>query len=397
MSESTETESTESKEPRVVSEVEQRATVVVGGLVLILGLIGLALSFRAVSNEFRPEFGLASWAIPVGADVGIFAFSGLSILFALRNIPVRWVRFVPMALTAATVWFNIASATNWTARGAHALMPTLWVLAVEVCDGAIRHQMNLIKGKQMDKIRKARWLLSPVSTFRLWRRMRLEEITSFKRVLALDAARAVVIGRMRLLYGRGWRSKAPLQERIALRLQGRGSAGVPEALQRHQDTANLLAGSAVPEAPEAVTESAPEALPEVLPVVEEIAAQPATAPIPPARRNTASPNAGKRQVPGAGRIRRSASGSAPGDDAELTEGQLADAAEEMERAALEASEDRKGTSYRAVADTHHVGYPKAKTALDTARERIAREQAQPAIETTPLHLVERVNGEAVAA
>jgi hypothetical protein len=377
-------ESTDSSQPRKVGEVEQRATIVVGALVLILGLIGLALSFRAVSNEFRPEFGYASWAIPVGADVGIFAFSGLSILFALRDIPVRWVRFVPMALTGATVWFNVASATTWTARGAHALMPVLWVLAVEVCDGAIRHQMKLVKGKRMDKIRRSRWLLSPASTFRLWRRMRLDEITSFQKALDRDAARAAVTGRLRLHHGRMWRTKAPLAERIALRLQGRDPAGVSVSLQHHQDTASLLAGSVNQDAPEAVAETLPDALPEAAPVAEEIPAQPATAPLPealpapvaPARRSPASPASGKRQTAGVGSVRR--------DAPKRTESELVDMAEALEREALEASGGKRKASYRAAQEALSVRYADAKAALDAARERIA----QTAIDTEPIvHLV----------
>src|SRR5207248_10623427 len=87
-------------------------------------------------------------------------------------------------------------------------------------------------------------LLRPVATWRLWRAMRIHEIRTYAAALDRDAARAAVVGRLRLHHGRMWRGKAPLAERIALRLQGRDPAGVASILTDHADTAALLAAPA---------------------------------------------------------------------------------------------------------------------------------------------------------
>jgi hypothetical protein len=59
-----------------------------------------------------------------------------------------------------------------------------------------------------------------------------------------------------------------------------------------------------------------------------------------------------------------------------TDAELADLAEHAERAALAASGGASGLSYRAAQAALHVSYPKAKLALDTARERIAAKPLQ---------------------
>jgi len=95
--------------------------------------------------------------------------------------------------------------------------------------------------------------------------MRVHQITTYSAALDRDAARAAVVGRLRLNHGRAWRSTAPLAERIALRLQGRDPAGVAEVLRAHQDTAALLAGTGAEPAEAAVPEAPAQAVPEPLP------------------------------------------------------------------------------------------------------------------------------------
>jgi hypothetical protein len=89
--------------------------------------------------------------------------------------------------------------------------------------------------------------MRPFATWRIWRQMRIHEVRTYAGALDRDAARAAVIGRLRLHHGRMWRSKAPLAERIALRIQGRDPAGVAAILSDHAETAALLA------APTAIT------------------------------------------------------------------------------------------------------------------------------------------------
>ena len=103
------------------------ATVAV--LAAVLGLIGFANSFTAVAAAARPSFGPLAPTVPLGIDLGIAVFAALDIMLARLDMRPRWVPAVPWALTAATVWLNIAGQHTWFARIAHAVLPALWVVA----------------------------------------------------------------------------------------------------------------------------------------------------------------------------------------------------------------------------------------------------------------------------
>ncbi|WP_324614233.1 DUF2637 domain-containing protein, partial [Streptomyces kebangsaanensis] len=79
----------------------------------------------------------------------------------------------------------------------------------------------------MDSVRTARWLLDPVATFRLWRRMKLWELRSYDEVIGLERQRRVERARLRARYGRRWRSKAPVEAVMALRLTRYGRPLTP--------------------------------------------------------------------------------------------------------------------------------------------------------------------------
>jgi Protein of unknown function (DUF2637) len=273
--------------PRAVpADALHAASAVVGVLIMALGALGLGMSYLAVSDYFRPSFGVWSWCVPIGTDIAIVAFSAGAILFALYGIPIRWIRVVPWSLTAATVWFNAADAHTWPERGAHALMPALWVLAVEVCDTAIRYRMDLVDGTRMDRIRRSRWLLAPISTARLWRRMVLWEENSYTVAIGREHERGASVALLRQWYGRGWRvaGRAPRAERLAVRLQGVTAEPVAELLERSK--AGVLAAAAAvrrpaPQAPQAPPEApaiepAAAAGPVVYPAAERIVLGPRT-------------------------------------------------------------------------------------------------------------------------
>jgi hypothetical protein len=70
----------------------------------------------------------------------------------------------------------------------------------------------------MDKIRASRWLLAFPSTFALWRRMTLWEITSYSDALARERERQLARAELRERHGRLWRSKTPRPERVLMKL-----------------------------------------------------------------------------------------------------------------------------------------------------------------------------------
>jgi hypothetical protein len=167
--------------------------------------VGDYMSFRnlmryAERHDFNP-----GWGLPIGLDAGIPA---LLLLDSLR--PSRFLRMAAWALSAGTVVANAAVTPDqsWIARGLHGIMPALAIIWYE----AVRRlNRSAADESKMDKIRLARWLVSPVRTTRLRVRMIRWEVTSYAEALRLESAillaRAVLVAE----YGqRVWKRTRPL-------------------------------------------------------------------------------------------------------------------------------------------------------------------------------------------
>lgn len=204
---------------RELSEREYTAVAVVAALVAVLGLLGFVNSFAGVAAAARPSFGALAFTVPIGIDVGIAVFAALDITLARLDMRMRWLRLVPWALTAATVYLNVARQHDGFGMVAHAVLPCLWVLAVEIAAHVIRVRAQLVAGARMDAIRRSRWLLAPLATARLWRRMVLWEIRSYPDALARERDRLLARTALQDRYGRlAWRWKAPRRQRALYRL-----------------------------------------------------------------------------------------------------------------------------------------------------------------------------------
>ncbi|HEY8455760.1 MAG TPA: DUF2637 domain-containing protein [Actinopolymorphaceae bacterium] len=198
----------------------RRGAIVTGMLTLALGVLGFVNSFRAVAEAAEPMFGPLAPTVPIGIDVGIAVFTGLDLVLAKLNMRPVWLRVVPWSLVAATIYLNVEGQDTWFGRVSHAVLPALWVVAVEVATHAIRTHARLVSTKpRMDRIRFSRWVLSPVATALLWRRMVLWEIRSYPDALARERDRILARTRLQDTYGRiAWRWKAPRRERALYRL-----------------------------------------------------------------------------------------------------------------------------------------------------------------------------------
>ncbi|WP_234043342.1 DUF2637 domain-containing protein [Streptomyces marianii] len=193
--------------------------VVVGGAVVIAG-IGFAGSYAAVRDlAIRKGFGTFAHVFPLGVDVGILVLLALDLLLTWLRMPFPILRQTAWLLTGATIAFNGAAAwPDPLGVGMHAVIPILFVVTVEAARHAIGQLARITAGRHMEPIRLVRWLLSPVPTFRLWRRMKLWELRSYDRVLALEQERLVYQARLRTRFGRAWRRRAPVEARLPLRL-----------------------------------------------------------------------------------------------------------------------------------------------------------------------------------
>ncbi|MEU1350634.1 DUF2637 domain-containing protein [Streptomyces sp. NPDC005795] len=238
---------------------------VVAGAVLIAA-IGFAGSYAAVRELAEQKgFGGFSVVFPIGIDAGICVLLALDLLLTWLRIPFPLLRQTAWLLTAATIAFNGAAAwPDPLGTGMHAVIPVLFVVSVEAARHAVGRIADITADKHMEGVRLTRWLLSPVPTFRLWRRMKLWELRSYEQVIKLEQDRLIYQARLQARYGRSWRRKAPVESLMPLRL---AKYGVPLA---ETGPAGLAAAGIEP----ALLPPAPGQASAAVPVAVETAAQP---------------------------------------------------------------------------------------------------------------------------
>lgn len=192
----------------------------IGAVVFGVGVggVGLALSFDTVSAAGAAWGFKTPQMLPLAIDLAIPVFTIVNLLLVRMDIPLSWVRFVPWALTGVTCWLNIAAGTSLSAKIAHGTMPLLWVALSEVAAHVYAARIGAVTGRRMEKIRRSRWLLAPVSTFVLWRRMTLWEVTSYRDALARERERQLARADLRTEHGWRWRSRTERRTRVLLKL-----------------------------------------------------------------------------------------------------------------------------------------------------------------------------------
>ncbi|WP_425315295.1 DUF2637 domain-containing protein [Streptomyces viridochromogenes] len=253
--------------------------VVVFGAVIIAG-IGFAGSYAAVRElAVRKGFGNFAYVFPIGIDAGICVLLALDLLLTWIRIPFPLLRQTAWLLTVATIAFNGAAAwPDPLGVGMHAVIPVLFVVAVEAARHAIGRIADITADKHMEGVRLTRWILSPVPTFLLWRRMKLWELRSYEQVIKLEQERLVYQARLRSRFGRAWRRKAPVESLMPLRL---ARYGVPLA---ETAPAGLAAAGIepilLPPAPQQALDLAPtaDAVVDTAPEVQAPSAEPERAP-----------------------------------------------------------------------------------------------------------------------
>ena len=131
-----------------------------------------------------------------------------------------------------------------SAKVAHGTMPLLWVGLSEVAAHVYASRIGAVTGRRMESIRKSRWLLAFPSTFALWRRMTLWEITSYTDALHRERERQLARADLRTTHGRRWRSKTPRRQRVLLELgELAPTEATPPALEANKEETDLIIGN----------------------------------------------------------------------------------------------------------------------------------------------------------
>ncbi|MFJ7209501.1 DUF2637 domain-containing protein [Streptomyces sp. NPDC098789] len=219
----------EARPAGIVPPLSGQELLLVVGIILaaaVVSTLGLLSSYTALEAKATAWGWEWPWLLPVGIDVAIPAFTGASLILIRMGMELRWIRWVPRVLTAVTVYLNWNASDSASGRIGHAALTLLWVVFSEIASHVYATKIGAVTGKvRMDTVRRSRWLLAPIPTARLRRRMILWEIHSYDEALTRLQQETWLRARLREEFGLLWRWKAPLEQRMALKL---GSA--PAAL-----------------------------------------------------------------------------------------------------------------------------------------------------------------------
>ncbi|MGW2112011.1 DUF2637 domain-containing protein [Streptomyces sp. NPDC001948] len=207
--------------------------VLVVGIVLaaaVVSTLGLLSSYTALETKAAGWGWDWPWLLPVGIDVAIPAFTGANLVLIRMGMELRWIRWVPRALTAVTVYLNWNASDSASGRLGHAALTLLWVVFSEIASHVYATRIGAVTGKKrMEAVRRSRWILAPIPTARLRRRMILWEITSYEEALTRLQEQTYLRAQLKETYGWLWRWKAPLDKRMTLKL-GEAPAALADTL-----------------------------------------------------------------------------------------------------------------------------------------------------------------------
>ncbi|GAA2359216.1 DUF2637 domain-containing protein [Streptomyces cuspidosporus] len=187
---------TKQSEGRLTGTQKLTASAIVVAALALAG-IGLYLSFEHVAQFAHEELRFGSLGkgqlFAVGVDVGIMVMIAVDLLMAWLKRPISWIRYPVWLLTAATVVLNAASGApegawkllDYVAAGAHGVVPVLFITVVELGRTAIDRVVRP-EQEERDSIPWLRWILAPIATARIFRRMRLWGVTSYPEMIRRD-------------------------------------------------------------------------------------------------------------------------------------------------------------------------------------------------------------------
>lgn len=233
----------EAPEPRPGLTTTQRVLIaLVVALVVIIAAIGFAGSYAAVSHLAAAKgFGRFAKVFPLGLDSGIGAFLALDLLLTWLRIPFPLLRYGAWTLTVATVAFNADAAwPDPIGVGMHAVIPVLFVIAVEAARHAVGRIADITADKHVELPPIKRWIVAPYPTFRLWRRQILWGIRKYDDAVSCERQIRVYRTRLRTEHGRRWRRTARAEQLLVLNLATRSGLTIAQALALpEQEAADL--------------------------------------------------------------------------------------------------------------------------------------------------------------
>ncbi|MCX4598335.1 DUF2637 domain-containing protein [Streptomyces sp. NBC_01549] len=215
-----------------------RALAVVAGTGgAILAAIGFTGSYNTLRHLAESKgFGQFSYAFPIGIDAGILVLLAMDLYLTRKRASLPLLRWMAHGLTAATVAFNAAApegplAADPLAASMHGIIPILFIVAVEAARHYIGRMADLVAGVHTGNPPLSRWLLAPVPTWLIWRRLKMWSLSSYQIVVTRQKEITIYRQMLKKRYGRlRWRFKAPADELLPIKM-ARFGLSVDEALE----------------------------------------------------------------------------------------------------------------------------------------------------------------------
>jgi hypothetical protein len=170
---------------------------------------GVAGSYASVTHLATIHHVPMPLLVPVGIDGGLVGTVLLDIMLTWTGYPVWWLRWLARLLTLGTVAANAAA--GWpdpVATGLHLAAPVM-ILAVVEATRSVLLRRSVPEVSRREPVPLARWILAPSSSFTLWRRMVLWQVTSYRDALDTEKRRLRALFRLRHKYGAEWTRHVP--------------------------------------------------------------------------------------------------------------------------------------------------------------------------------------------
>lgn len=240
-------------------------------LVAVAG-IGFFVSFQTIASVARAQH-MHGWPVlyPLLIDSGIVGF----IIEARKAIDDDRSDLAPRLLAwlfaGFTVYVNAhgSSARDWVGVALHVAAPVMWVAFLELTRWRkLRHR----RAERGDTIPLARWLLAPLRTSGMRKRMVLHDVRSYSEAVAREEARLLAIDLTAATFGRKWKRDAPrllvhhlregtLPSAVAQACTYR-SSDLPEKVDQWVSDAAVQRGKAAARARQALASEQPDVTPQ---------------------------------------------------------------------------------------------------------------------------------------
>ncbi|WP_198662436.1 DUF2637 domain-containing protein [Nocardiopsis sp. TNDT3] len=183
---------------------------------LAVGAYGLVISYWTVRELAVKLHMPLPHIFPVGIEGGMIAVLAIDIVLTWIGRPIGWLRQVARALSATAISINAYAGMEYGAAAVvmHALAPAILIVGVE----ALRHHLLVVLQvpEEREPIPRGRWLLAPLSSAAMGRRMVLWQQPRYTDALDTHLDRHEAIAELKRAFG--WRWKKHIPAGLAYRL-----------------------------------------------------------------------------------------------------------------------------------------------------------------------------------